>query len=124
MRDVVDCFEEIHYGLMYKLNAGTLANAQYGDVSLCLAQRQLSGQSEHRQLSPMEFQIMWLLTRAQGGYVSRDEIMYFLYEHQERDLPLYNTVEVMVGRLRRKLNAVSEEVKIWTFRSFGYQLVS
>lgn len=123
MHDVADCFEKIHYGLMDKLNAGTLTSPQYGDVSLCLVQRQLVGVGGQKPLTPMEFQIMWLLTRAQGGYVTRDEIMYFLYDDEERDLPLFNSVEVMVGRIRRKLAAVSEGVKIWTFRSFGYQLL-
>lgn len=66
-------------------------------------------------LSRQEFRLLHLFMRRAGQVLSQGEIMDDLYElDREREL---NTVEVLVGRLRRKIG----REQITTLRGMGYR---
>ena len=68
-------------------------------------------------LTSHEFKLLSLLMQRKGEVLSRTELAEHLYAYDaERDS---NTIEVFVGRLRRKLPAGSIE----TVRGLGYRLV-
>ena len=59
--------------------------------------------------------------RAPGAVVSREDIL----EHAwgEREEPMSNTIDVLVGRLRRKIDGAGRGPSIETVRGMGYRLV-
>ncbi len=72
-------------------------------------------------LTPREFEILWVLVQAQDRTVSREE---FLRRVWSMDFdPETNSIQVHVSRLRRKLGSL-EGFRIETVRSRGYRLVS
>lgn len=66
-------------------------------------------------LSKQEFRLLHLFMRRRGEVLSQDRILEHLYElDMLRDI---NTIEVLVGRLRRRIGAT----RIVTVRGFGYR---
>lgn len=124
MHATAECFDHIHEDLVAKIADSHVSRNSFGDISLDLPTRTLFGSSSKIILPCFEFQIFWLLMRSQGGIITRDEFVYFLYEESDDDIPLCNTVEVFVVRLRKKLPAVTNRVFIHTFRGIGYQLLN
>ena len=76
-------------------------------------------------LAPREYQIVWMLVRAQGERVKIGEMDDFIYRDlpDEKDLPLTNTNMVSLGRARKKMLALTEnKMTIAVDPSFGYYL--
>ena len=71
-------------------------------------------------LTAREFTILELLMRVPGGVVSREEILEQAWG--EREEPMSNTIDVLVGRLRRKLDRPKQPSRIETVRGMGYRL--
>jgi len=70
------------------------------------------------QLSPREFQLLEFLLRRQGAVVSRTELWEHLYDFEQD--PLSNVLDVLVGRLRKKINCGDDKELIHTRRGQGY----
>ena len=68
-------------------------------------------------LTPTEFAILDVLTRAAGRVVSRDELSAVL--HQRESTPYERSLDVHVSHLRRKLEALDNTI-IRTVRGIGY----
>jgi DNA-binding response OmpR family regulator len=66
-------------------------------------------------LTPLEYRCLSYLMHHAGRVVPPGELMEHLYAHDHDRDP--NAVEVLIGRLRRKLRAVE---LIETRRGFGY----
>lgn len=71
-------------------------------------------------LTAREFRILESLMRAPGAVVSREELMEQAWG--EREEPMSNTIDVLIARLRRKLEAAGERDAIETVRGLGYRL--
>lgn len=71
-------------------------------------------------LTPMEFQVLWLLNRANGGIVSEAELSEFIYDDPQADLPVGNTITVFLSRVREKIEGCG--FQITTVRGLGYKL--
>jgi DNA-binding response OmpR family regulator len=71
-------------------------------------------------LTPREFAILETLMRRPGGVLSREEILEQAWG--EREEPMSNTIDVLVSRLRRKLEAGDSPSRIETVRGAGYRL--
>jgi two-component system copper resistance phosphate regulon response regulator CusR len=71
-------------------------------------------------LTSREFTILELLMRSPGAVVSREEILEQAWG--EREEPMSNTIDVLVGRLRRKLDRKGQPSRIETLRGMGYRL--
>jgi two-component system response regulator CpxR len=68
-------------------------------------------------LTPSEFAILDVLTRASGRIVSRDELSAVL--HQRESTPYERSLDVHVSHLRKKLEAFDDSI-IRTVRGIGY----
>ena len=71
-------------------------------------------------LTAFEYRVLEYLVRERARVVSKQELSDYLYPHDEdRDS---NVVEVLVGRLRRKLDPDGSLAPIETLRGRGYRL--
>jgi two-component system copper resistance phosphate regulon response regulator CusR len=71
-------------------------------------------------LTAREFRLLETLMRAPDAVVSREELMEQAWsEHEE---PMSNTIDVLIARLRRKLEAAGEREAIETVRGVGYRM--
>ena len=59
--------------------------------------------------------------RQPGAIVSREEILEQAWG--EREEPMSNTVDVLVARLRKKIDSPKKASRIETVRGVGYRLV-
>lgn len=71
-------------------------------------------------LTHFETIILWCLAREPGAVVHRDEIFKVMYA--DRVPPSSNGIEVLIRRIRRKLDPVGDLKLIKTVRGRGYQL--
>ena len=73
------------------------------------------------ELTAFEYRLLEYLVRNRGHVVSKDVLSDYLYPHDEdRDS---NVIEVMVGRLRRKLDPSGTLRPIETLRGQGYRFM-
>jgi two-component system response regulator PhoP len=73
------------------------------------------------ELTTFEYRVLEYLVRARARVVSKQELSDYLYPHDEdRDS---NVLEVLVGRLRRKLDPEGTLAPIETLRGRGYRFV-
>jgi two-component system response regulator PhoP len=85
-----------------------------------------SGQSAHLNgstldLTTFEYRLLEYLVRERARVVSKQELSDYLYPHDEdRDS---NVLEVLIGRLRRKLDPQGHNSPIETLRGRGYRFV-
>ena len=98
---------------------GEHASAQWhcGPIQLDTRAARVMVDAQPLQLTSHEFKLLALLMQRKGEVLSRTELAEHIYAHDsDRDS---NTIEVFVGRLRKKLPAGSIE----TVRGLGYRLV-
>ena len=91
-----------------------------GDLRLDPGKRQAWRGELPLTLTSREFTILELLMRSPGAVVSREEILEQAWG--EREEPMSNTIDVLVGRLRRKLDSKGKPSRIETLRGMGYRL--
>jgi len=73
------------------------------------------------ELTTFEYRVLAYLVRERARVVSKQELSDYLYPHDEdRDS---NVLEVLVGRLRRKLDPDGTRMPIETLRGRGYRFV-
>ena len=73
------------------------------------------------ELTTFEYRMLELLVRHRSRVVSKQELSDYLYPHDEdRDS---NVLEVLMGRLRRKLDPSGQRSPIETLRGRGYRFV-
>lgn len=74
---------------------------------------------EPMDLTTFEYRVLEFLVRERARVVSKQELADYLYPHdQDRDS---NVLEVLVGRLRRKLDPAGTLAPIETLRGRGYR---
>jgi DNA-binding response OmpR family regulator len=71
-------------------------------------------------LTAREFAILETLLRRAGSVLSREEILEQAWG--EREEPMSNTIDVLIARLRKKLDARGPSPRIETVRGVGYRL--
>jgi len=98
----------------------------FGSLFLEIYSRTMTDENRRKviRLSPMEYLILWMLVRAQGDPVPLRLIDNFIYADTQDngDLPLSNTVKVLIQRLRKKLKDLAVGVSIGNEYVFGYFL--
>ena len=72
------------------------------------------------ELTAREFAILEALLKRSGGVTSREEILEEAWG--EREEPMSNTIDVLIGRLRRKLDSPGRPSRIEAVRGMGYRL--
>lgn len=113
-------FEELlaRLNALFRRQQGTRSTAiELGDLRLDPMARTVEQGYKPLSLSKQEFRLLHLFMRRAGQVLSQVDILDDLYElDEEREL---NTVEVLVGRLRRKIG----RDRIATLRGMGYRFV-
>ena len=84
-----------------------------------LSRRELTVNENPIKLTAFEYTIIETLIRNAGKVVSKDSLMLQLYPDAE--LRESHTVDVLMGRLRKKLQAEHPEDVITTVRGQGYR---
>ena len=103
--------------LLRRVGEHTSAQWQCGPILLDTRQARVLVDGLPLQLTSHEFKLLSLLMQRKGEVLSRTELSEHIYPHDsDRDS---NTIEVFVGRLRKKLPAGSIE----TVRGLGYRLI-
>lgn len=103
--------------LLRRKGAHASAEWQCGPILLDTRQARVLVDGQPLALTSHEFKLLSLLMQRKGEVLSRTELSEHLYAYDsDRDS---NTIEVFVGRLRRKLPPGSIE----TLRGLGYRLV-
>jgi two-component system response regulator PhoP len=92
---------------------------QCGAIVLNLSAQQVSVNGAEVELTSFEYRLLEQLARARGRVLSKDELAAHLYPHdEERDS---NVIEVLIGRLRRKLDPDGTLQPLETLRGRGYR---
>ena len=111
-------FEELQARLnaLFRRQQGSRSNVlEAGDLNLDPTARTVEQCGKPLAVSKQEFRLLHLFMRRAGQVMSQADILDDLYElDAEREL---NTVEVLVGRLRRKIG----KERIVTLRGMGYR---
>ena len=90
-----------------------------GPISVDFAAQVATVHGEVMELTAYEYRVLELLIRERTRVVSKQELSDYLYPHDEdRDS---NVVEVLIGRLRRKLDPGGTLAPIETLRGRGYR---
>jgi DNA-binding response OmpR family regulator len=97
-----------------------VAELARGDLRLNAFRRELLCAGAPLAVTARELAILETLMRADGGVVSREDLMEQAWG--ERQEPMSNTIDVLVGRLRRKLHAAGARAGIEAVRGLGYRL--
>ncbi|GLP94719.1 response regulator [Paraferrimonas sedimenticola] len=87
-------------------------------LELDLAAKQVTLANEPMEITAFEYQILEYLMRHHQEVVSKQRLLDVLYGDKDGDP---NTIEVMVSRLRKKLNAGGLDNSIATIRGQGYK---
>lgn len=102
--------------------AGTASQTvECGPLRVDLAAQKVSVNGVDVDLTPYEYRLLEYLVTHRNKVISKAELSDVLYPHDEdRDS---NVLEVLVGRLRRKLDPEGELSPIETLRGRGYRFV-
>jgi two-component system, OmpR family, response regulator PhoP len=90
-----------------------------GPIALNLGAQKVSVDSQEVELTSYEYRLLEHLMRERRRVLSKDELAAHLYPHdEERDS---NVIEVLIGRLRRKLDPDGRLQPVETVRGRGYR---
>lgn len=91
----------------------------FGALTMDLTAQKVAAQGGQIELTSFEYRLLEYLVRQRGKVVPKSELADYLYPHeQDRDS---NVLEVLVGRLRRKLDPGGNLLPIETLRGRGYR---
>ena len=91
-----------------------------GNLKLDPARRLAWRDGRRLELTAREFAILETLLQRPEGVTSREEILEEAWG--EREEPMSNTIDVLIGRLRRKIDSPGRPSRIETVRGMGYRL--
>jgi two-component system response regulator PhoP len=90
-----------------------------GPLTLDMDAQSVSLNGQPVELTSFEYRLLAYLVKQRGAVVPKSELADYLYPHdQDRDS---NVLEVLVGRLRRKLDPDGRLAPIETLRGRGYR---
>ncbi|MEO8432288.1 MAG: response regulator transcription factor [Acidobacteriota bacterium] len=91
-----------------------------GNLRLDSVRRTATLETDALSLTAREFTILETLMRHPGAVVSREEILEQAWG--EREEPMSNTIDVLIARLRKKIDPAGGPSRIETVRGMGYRL--
>lgn len=95
-------------------------NLSFGDISINKNKHEIVKDSQKIKLSQKEYEIMEMLILNKGNIISKEQFIQKIWGY-DTDIE-YNSIEVYISFVRKKLNAVNSNVKISTSRNIGYTL--
>ncbi|MGN0606852.1 MAG: response regulator transcription factor [Oscillospiraceae bacterium] len=90
----------------------------FGDIQIDKNRHELIKDSQKIKLSQKEYQIMEILLMNKGNIISKEKFIQKIWGY-DTDVE-YNSIEVYISFVRKKLQAVGSDVRINTVRSLGY----
>ena len=93
-----------------------------GDMTLDLLTREVTRAGQRLELQPREFALLEYLMRNAGRVISKTMILEHVWDYHFD--PQTNVVDVLVSRLRSKVDKDQGEKRIQTIRGVGYVLRS
>ena len=116
-------FEELHArlaALVRRATGWSSATIQCGPITLDTRAQQVTVEGRAVELTSFEYRLLELLMLHAGEVLSKSDLTDKLYAQDfERDS---NVLEVLIGRLRRKLDPDERLKPIATLRGRGYQI--
>lgn len=106
--------------LVRRSRAGAGTVLRCGSLAIDLESQRVTVEEAEVELTGFEYRLLEFLARRPGGVVSKTELRDYLYPHDSD--PDSNVIEVVVGRLRRKLDPDGKLQPIETLRGRGYRL--
>ena len=100
--------------------SGEVAALSYGDLTLDLFAREVTRGGKKLELQAREFSLLEYLLRNAGRVVSKTMILEHIWDYAFD--PKTNVVDVLVCRLRNKIDRDFSPKLIHTMRGFGYVL--
>ena len=95
------------------------AGLNFGAIQVDVTRQQVSLRGEPIELTAFEYRLLEYLVQQRPQIVSKAALADYLYPHDEdRDS---NVIEVLIGRLRRKLDPTGQQLIIETLRGRGYR---
>ena len=91
-----------------------------GEVEVRLAERRVLVRGREAPLTAREFAILEVLLRHRGRPVSRADILQAVWGEESDSAE--SSLEVLIGRMRRKLSPLGGDGPIETHRGFGYSI--
>ena len=91
-----------------------------GDITLDLLTREVTRAGQRVELQPREFALLEYLMRNTGRVISKTMILEHVWDYHFD--PQTNVVDVLVSRLRSKVDRDQSEKRIQTIRGVGYVL--
>ena len=93
----------------------------FGELEIDFSAQAAKLNSQALDLTTFEYRVLAYLVRERARVVSKQELSDYLYPHDEdRDS---NVLEVLIGRLRRKLDPEGKLAPIETLRGRGYRFI-
>jgi two-component system response regulator PhoP len=108
--------------LVRRARGGTGSVTRCGAVAIDLDGQRVTVKETEVELTGFEYRLLEYLARRPGNVVSKAELRDYLYPHDSD--PDSNVIEVVVGRLRRKLDPGGALQPIETLRGRGYRLAT
>ncbi len=107
--------------LLRRASNSTSVEICYGPICVSPDSQQSTFAGETLELTEFEYKILEYLMRRHNKVISKSELSDYLYPHNEdRDS---NVLEVIIGRLRKKLDPEGRLKPIETVRGRGYRFV-
>lgn len=105
--------------LLRRASGSTDNSLQAGPIMIQLDQQQVTLNQQPLELTTFEYRLLEHMVKHNGQVLSKNNLSDYLYPHDEdRDS---NVIEVMVGRLRKKLDPDGQLKPIETLRGRGYR---
>ena len=104
-------------GQMRKESATTL---MVGDLSIDLLKRRVQRENTEITLSPLEFDVLAYLASKAGTTVSRETLIREVWKISSRASPMDNVIDVLMTRLREKVDRDFAYPLLQTIRAVGY----
>lgn len=92
----------------------------FGDIHIDKNKHEIMKDTQKIKLSQKEYEIMEMLISNRGNILSKEQFIQKIWGY-DTDIE-YNSIEVYMSFIRKKLNAIHSNVKISTVRSLGYIL--
>lgn len=93
---------------------------EVADLRMDVQHRRVSRAGQHITLSPREFDVLQVLMQEPGRVFSRTELCELVWQREHQyDM---RTVDILIGRLRKKVDADFAELLIHTSRAVGYTI--
>jgi len=105
--------------LLRRATGSATSELSCGCITLKLETQQVVRNSETIEITAFEYRLLEYLMRHSSEAVSKTRLADYLYPHDDdRDS---NVIEVLIGRLRKKLDPDGQLVPIETLRNRGYR---